>query len=123
MPSLVSMIDFASASMDELRALHDLASLVGDTAYAFVWTDRCKVRGQSDRFNAAGELMQRLGDALTDVAGAAAREVKGRRPIALIDRETRLQIVARPILEDGDTTETATFIGELAAFLADDAKG
>ena len=41
-PDLVGMIDFASASLDDLQALHDLADLVGGVAYALVWTGRCQ---------------------------------------------------------------------------------
>ena len=119
-PGLVSMVDFASASLEELQSLRDLADQVGGVAYATVWTGRCKGRG--GRYNAAGELMQWLGDALTDVESAAVDELQRRRPTSLDDRKARLASIAERIIFNGDTTETATLIQELATLAAEQAK-
>ncbi|CAA2161220.1 hypothetical protein MBRA_06380 [Methylobacterium brachiatum] len=113
--SLVDQIDFASVSLNDLQALHDIADLVGGVAYATAWTGRCKARGPGDHYNAAGELMQRLGDALTDVESAAIREARRRQPTTPDDRETRLKILAMPVIENGDLDETEAFARELAA--------
>ncbi|MCJ2092810.1 hypothetical protein MKK67_09890 [Methylobacterium sp. J-072] len=113
--NLVDQIDFASVSLDDLQALHDIADLVGGVAYATAWTGRCKARGAGDHYNAAGELMQRLGDALTDVESAAIREARLRRPTTRDDRETRLKILALPVIQNGDHDDTAAFARELAA--------
>ncbi|TXN51700.1 hypothetical protein [Methylobacterium sp. WL2] len=112
--SLVEQIDFASVSLNDLQALHDIADLVGGVAYATAWTGRCKARGPGDHYNAAGELMQRLGDALTDVESAAIREAQRRQPTTPDDRETRLKILAMPVIENGDLDETEAFARELA---------
>ncbi len=114
-PSLVDMIDFTSASLDDLQALHDLADLVGGVAYATVWTGRCKARGPSDNYNAAGKLMQWLGDALTDVETAAINEARRRRPAKPADCETRLKMLALPVIQNGDPDETVAFARELLA--------
>ncbi|MCJ2016880.1 hypothetical protein MKK84_05465 [Methylobacterium sp. E-065] len=114
-PNLVSMLDLASATLDELQSLHDLADRVGSAAYAFVWTGRCKKRGLNGDFNVAGELMQWLGDALTDVETAATDEARRRPPTNRTDRETRLKILAVPIVQNGDPDETEAFARELLA--------
>lgn len=116
-PSLVEMIDFASASLEDLRSLHDIADLVGGVAYATVWTARCKARGRGDDPNVAGKLMQWLGDALTDVETTAHNEARRRTPSHPMDRETRLQILARPTIQNGSTDETETLARELLAWV------
>ncbi|SFN00424.1 hypothetical protein [Methylobacterium pseudosasicola] len=112
-PGLVGMVDFAAASLDELQSLRDLADQVGGVAYATMWTGRCKGRG--GHYNAVGELTQWLGDALTDVETAAFDEARRRRPTTHADRETRLKMLARPVIQNGDPDEIAAFAGELAA--------
>ena len=119
--SLVDQIDFASASLEDLQALRSTAALVGDVASAVCWQARCHARGWSeqsapgDRYNAAGKLMNWLGDALTDVESAANKEARGRQATTAADRETRLAILAMPVVENGDPDETAAFAGELLA--------
>jgi hypothetical protein len=113
--SLVDLIDFASASLEELQALHDLADRVGSFAYALVWTGRCKADGPGGLYNAAGKLMQWLGDALTSVETAANEEAKLRRPTTASERETRLEILALPTIQNGDPDEIAAFASELLA--------
>ncbi|MGU3407906.1 hypothetical protein [Methylobacterium brachiatum] len=119
--SLVDQIDFASASLEDLQALRSTAALVGDVASAVCWQGRCHTRGWSeqsnpgDRYNAAGQLMHWLGDALTDVESAANKEARGRRAATAADRETRLAILAMPVVENGDPDETAAFARELLA--------
>ncbi|MCJ2019967.1 hypothetical protein MKK84_21465 [Methylobacterium sp. E-065] len=114
-PNLVSMLDIASATMNELQSLHDLADRVGGAAYALVWTGRCKKRGSNGDFNVAGELMQWLGDALTDVETAAIDEARRRSPTNRTDRETRLKILAVPVIQNGDPDETEAFAHQLLA--------
>ncbi|MCJ2070060.1 hypothetical protein MKK75_14860 [Methylobacterium sp. J-030] len=113
--SLVAMLDLASASLDDLQSLHDLADRVGNSAYALAWTGRCQARGSRGEFNVAGELMQWLGDALTDVETAANDEARRRRPTTRADRETRLEMLALPVIRNGDPDETAAFARELLA--------
>ncbi|SFM92753.1 hypothetical protein [Methylobacterium pseudosasicola] len=118
--SLVDQIDFASASLEDLQALHDIANTVADVASAMAWTGRCHARRWSeqsapgDHYNAAGKLMNWLGDALTDVESAANKEAKRRRPTTSCDREKRLEILAAPVIQNGDPDETAAFARELA---------
>ncbi|MCJ2124777.1 hypothetical protein [Methylobacterium sp. J-077] len=119
--SLVDQIDFASASLEELQSLHDLADRVGSFAYALVWTGRCHTRGwdesknPGDQYNAVGKLMQWLGDALTDVETAANDEARRRRPTTSSDRETRLEMLALPVIQNGDPDQTEAFARELLA--------
>jgi hypothetical protein len=61
-----------------------------------------------------------LSDELTHVEHLACEEMKKRRPTDLPDRERRLAWIAAPIIQNGDTTETAAFVGDLATWLADD---
>ena len=118
-PNLVSLIDLASATMEDLQALHDTAQSLGDAAGAFAWTARCHTKGWAsynapgDGHNAAGRLMQWLGDALSNVQHAANEEAKRRVAANSDDREIRWQIIARPILENDDPAEIAAFARDL----------
>ena len=49
--------------------------------------------------------------------------MRKRQPADRWDRERRLAWIAAPIIQNGDIDETAAFIGELAGFMADEAKG
>ena len=113
--SLVDQIDFASATMEDLRSLYDIADTVSATAYAFVWGSRCKAPGSNGQYNAAGKLMQWLGDALTEVESAAIQEARQRTLGTQDDREIRLQLIVRSTIENGDLDE----IRELAGALVD----
>ncbi|MCJ2049658.1 hypothetical protein [Methylobacterium sp. J-070] len=114
-PSLVGMLDLASASLEDLQSLHDVADLVGGVAYAMCWQARCRIHGPSEGYNAAGKLMQWLGDALTDVETAANKEARRRRPANSADRETRLEMLALPVIQNGDPDEAEAFARELSA--------
>ena len=59
--------------------------------------------------------MQWLGDALTDVETAANNEARRRRPGNRSDRETRLEMLALPVIQNGDPDETEAFARELLA--------
>ncbi|MHC2109277.1 hypothetical protein [Methylobacterium sp. CM6246] len=113
--SLVGQIDFASGSMEDLRALWDSAHSVGNAAYAMAWTGRCHTGPAGEQHNAAGKLMQWLGEALANVADEARKEARRRRPKTPDERETRLTILAGPAIENGDPDEIAALAGEMAA--------
>lgn len=125
--SFADRVDFASATLKDLVAIHDTAKLVGEVAQAVVWQGRCTVSAAQKRpdksYNAAGELMVWLSDELINVEHLAYTEMKKRQPADRWDRERRLAWIAAPIIQNGDINETAAFIGELAAFMADEAKG
>ena len=121
--SLVGQIDFTSGSMEDLRSLRDIANAVSDVAYAMAWTGRCHTRAGGEQHNAAGKLMQWLGEALTDVADEARKEARRRRPKTPDERETRLTILAGPTIENGDPDEIAAFAGELLAHAAAELAG
>ena len=72
-------------------------------------------RGGHGEHNAPGKLMQWLGDALTDVETAANNEARRRRPGNRSDRETRLEMLALPVIQNGDPDETEAFARELLA--------
>ena len=128
-PSLIGQIDFASGTMEDLRSLRDIANSVADVAYAMAWTGRCHTRAWGDhdlpgeQHNAAGKLMQWLGEALADVADEARKEAQRRRPKTPCDRETRLTILAGPTIESGDPDETAAFAGEMGAHVVAELAG
>ena len=72
--NLVSLIDFTSATMSELLTIRNIAGCIGDVAYAHAWGARCRkganAWGGVDH-NAAGKMVNSLGDALTAVQSAA----------------------------------------------------
>jgi hypothetical protein len=120
---LVDLVDFASASLEDLQAIHDTADEVGGLAHALVWTGRCKARGRGDQPNLAGELMQWLGDALTDVETAANAAARRRIPKDRLDRETRLKMLALPVIKNGDPDEAEAFAHELLAYAKAEREG
>lgn len=61
--------------------------------------------------------MQWLGDALTDVESAAHNEARRRTPLHPMDRETRLQILALPTIQNGSTDEAEALARELLAWV------
>ncbi|SFM06084.1 hypothetical protein [Methylobacterium pseudosasicola] len=125
-PRLVDMLDLASATMDELRAIQDIAEHVGAAAYAYTWGPRCGTRG--GRYGAVepndiGKLMHWLGDALTDVETAVDEEVARRAPANHADRETRLSMRAVTIIDDGDPETIRAFALELLDHAAAEFRG
>ncbi|MCJ2055934.1 hypothetical protein MKL09_05140 [Methylobacterium sp. J-048] len=114
-PDLVGMLDLTSASMEDLRAVHDVADLVGSVAYATTWQGRCKMRGYGDEANAAGKLMQWLGDALTDVETATSAEAARRVPGNSSERGRRLSIWAASVIDNDDPKSIEAFARELLA--------
>lgn len=115
---LVDQVDFASATMSELLTLRDIAETIGNVAYAHSWGARCR-KGTNAwgaaNHNAAGELMQSLGDALTAVESAAEAEAKRRTPSGEGERETRLYMLATATIDNGDPGEIEAFARELLA--------
>ncbi|WP_267423164.1 hypothetical protein [Methylobacterium sp. GC_Met_2] len=128
-PNLVSMLDLGSASMEDLRALRETADMVGGTAFAVCWQDRCKARGwrqqnpPADQYNVAGQLMQWLGDALTDVETAVDRELDRRTPSDSHNREIWLTMRAWPVINDGDPDAIEAFARELLDHAAAERRG
>jgi hypothetical protein len=110
------MLDLASATMGELQAIHDVAERIGSVAYAHAWGARCR-KGENKHgapyFNAAGDLVQWLGDALTAVETAVHMEARRRTPASVFEREIRLQILAVPVTQNGDDEELEAFAREL----------
>lgn len=119
--SLAGMLDLTSATIGDLLVLHDLTNRIGSIVYAHTWGPRCR---QSENkhgapyFNAAGKLVQWIGDALTAVETAAHAEARRRTPTNGDDRETRLSILAVTTIENGDPDETEGFAHELLAHAA-----
>lgn len=118
--SLVDQIDLTAATLDDLVALYDTANLIADMAHAMCWQGRCHARGWNERanpgdqYNVAGDLMQWLGDEMTEVVSATVQEATQRVPSTETDREARLMLMARGVIEDGDHERTAAFARELS---------
>ncbi|MCJ2133251.1 hypothetical protein MKK69_04080 [Methylobacterium sp. J-026] len=90
---LVAMLDLASASLSDLRAIQDMAENVEALADAYTWGPRCcldSARSADPVFNEAGKLMRWIGDALADVQTAIRKEVSRRAPSTALEKETRL---------------------------------
>ena len=115
---IVDRIDIGSATMEELQSFHDLADRVGSFAYALSWTGRCQVRGERDHMNAVGDFMTVLGDALTEVETACIDEARRRAPTGRDEREIQFQLLALPVIQNGDLDEVEAFSRDLAAFAA-----
>ncbi len=119
--SVAGMLDLTSATMEELRAVHELADRIGGVAYAHAWGARCR-RGENKHgapyFNAAGDLVQWIGDALTAVETAVHKEVRRRTPTNDRDREARLSLLAVTTIDNGDPDETESFARELLTHAA-----
>ncbi|MCJ2052107.1 hypothetical protein [Methylobacterium sp. J-070] len=78
--------------------------------------------GASD-YNDAGKLVQWLGDALTDVESVVDKEVRRRVPTGRHDRETRLEMIAPPVIQNGDPDQIEAFADELLAHAAAERRG
>lgn len=113
--SIVGQVEFSSATVEELSLIQEKARLLADIANASAWQGCCAG-------NAAGNLMTWLGDELTVLESEAARELQRRQPTTLRDREKRLAAVAERIISNNDDVETATFIQELTAWAAEQAR-
>ncbi|MCJ2061007.1 hypothetical protein MKL09_31370 [Methylobacterium sp. J-048] len=116
--SLVGMLDFASASLDDLQAIRGVADAVGGVAYAYTWGPRCGTR--TGRYGATepnelGKLIHWLGDALTEIESAAELEASRRVPSTCADRETRLSMCAVTTIDSGDPAAIEAFAHELVA--------
>lgn len=125
-PNLVGLLDLASAATDDLQTLGELAERIGGVAYAHVWGPRCHLgtgRYGVPEYNEAGKLMLWLGDALTNVETAVDREVARRAPADNCERETRLSMRARLIIDNGDPEQIETFARELLDHAAAGRKG
>jgi uncharacterized protein YfkK (UPF0435 family) len=108
------MIDLPSASLNELRTIHDMAEHFGAAAYA--WESCCRPRTgrQGDpEFNQAGKLMSWLGDALAAVETEIRKETQRRVPDNALDQETRLAMLAVQTIENGSPDEVDAFAREL----------
>ncbi|GJE53340.1 hypothetical protein GOFOIKOB_6419 [Methylobacterium tardum] len=113
--NIVDQVDFASADIRELQALHGRMRELSSVAYAMSVMECC-----AD--NAAGRLLHWLADELTTVESKAADELQSRQPTDFWDRRTRLAAVAERIIDNGDNAETAGFIQELTAWAAEQAR-
>jgi hypothetical protein len=119
--SLVEMLDLGSATMGELQVIHEVAERIGSIAYARAWGPRCR-RGENKHgapyHNAAGDLVNWIGDALTAVEAAVHKEARRRTPTHGDDREARLSLLAVTTIDNGDPDETEGFARELLAHAA-----
>jgi hypothetical protein len=119
--SLVEMLDLGSATMGELQVIHEVAERIGSIAYAHAWGPRCR-RGENKHgapyHNAAGDLVNWIGDALTAVEAAVHKEARRRTPTHGDDREARLSLLAVTTIDNGDPDETEGFARELLAHAA-----
>jgi hypothetical protein len=121
--SLVGMLGLTSASMNELQTIRDVAERVGSVAYVHAWGPRCRNGANAygaPHFNAAGKLVQWVGDALTAVESAAEEEARRRTPESRDDREGRLSMLAVTTIDNGDPDETEAFARELLAHVEAD---
>ena len=120
------MLDLASASIIELQAIRDVAERVSSVAYVHAWSPRCRDRVNASgapHFNAAGKMVQWVGDALTAVESAVEKEAQRRTPTNRDDRETRLSMLAVTTIDNGDPDETEAFARDLLAHAEAERRG
>lgn len=125
-PSLVDMLDLASATMDDLQTIRDFADRIGSVAYLHAWNPRCYAGANAHgapHYNAAGRLVQWIGDALTEVESAAEKEARRRVPDDRNDRETRLSVLAVRTIDNGDPDQTEAFAQDLLALVEAERQG
>ncbi|MBE7203713.1 MAG: hypothetical protein INR70_38780, partial [Parafilimonas terrae] len=119
--ALVPTIDFASASMSELRAIREAADLVASVAGAATWQG-CNRRPDHPsgavEHNEAGKLLSWLSDAMGFVVNAAEHEARGREPGTEADQATRLAMLTQNTIENGEPAEIAQIARELLAHAA-----
>lgn len=115
---LVDQVDFTSATMAELLTIRNIADRIGGVAYAHAWSSRCG-RGRNPwgaaNHNAAGKLLNSLGDALTEVETAAEMEAKRCKVSGEDERTARLYLLAPATIDTGDPDEIEAFARELLA--------
>ena len=112
------MLDLASATIHELQTIRDVAERIGSVAYTHAWNPRCHEGANAygaPHYNAAGRLVQWIGDALTDVESAAEKEARRRVPGNRDDRETRLSMLAVTTINNGDPETIEELACELFA--------
>ena len=119
------MLDLASAH--ELQTIRDVAERSRRRRLR-PWLVRPACQegsrlGGSD-YNAAGKLVQWLGDALTDVESAADDEARQRRPPAsLTTARLGWRCCRRPVIHNGDPDEIDAFARELLAHAEAERRG
>lgn len=119
---LVPTVDFAGASLRELRAIREAADLVCNVACAATWQGSNRLSDDPNggaRFNRAGELMRWVSDALCHVVTAAQDEARRRLPDNNDDRGERLAMLAGSTIDNEDAAEIAAFARELLAIVED----
>ncbi|MCJ2115731.1 hypothetical protein MKK65_03835 [Methylobacterium sp. J-001] len=115
-PNLISMLDLASASMEDLHTIRETARLVGSVADAVLCQPRAWESGvPRPTRNDAGKLMRWVSDALSAVETAVEQEAAGRTSLGADDRGTRLHVLAGVTIDNDDPDELAAFAHDLLA--------
>jgi hypothetical protein len=105
--ALLPTVDFAGASMGELRDIFKAAELVCEVAS----------KAAHNRHGRAGKLARWVSNALCAVLTEAVDEARRRAPSNGDDRATRLSLICNAILDNEDPAETAAFACELLAMV------
>ena len=105
-------IDPKAMPLQDLISLHSSVNLLSDVADAI----SCQPKSMTgDRWNAAGSMVNWLGNGLSDATEAVAAEMRTREASGCIERDQRLASLAPAILEGGDPAAALALAREILA--------
>ncbi|KQP02630.1 hypothetical protein [Methylobacterium sp. Leaf93] len=108
-----SLPDVAAIALPELRALHDVADLLHELCHALRCQPRCSTEQGGSK--PAGDFVERLLAQCQEVMAACVAEANQRKPATPSEVDERLCILARAVIENGDSAQTAALARDLQA--------
>lgn len=103
----------AAIALPELRALYDVADLLHELCHALKCQPRCWTH--ENGFKPAGDFVERLLVQCQEVMAACEDEAEQRKPADPYETDERLCILARMVIENGDTEQVMAFARDLSA--------
>jgi hypothetical protein len=110
---LAPLPDVATVSLPDLRALFDIADLLHELCHALKCQPRCHDEQRGDK--PAGAFVERLLVQCQEVMAACEDEAEQRKPATPYETDERLCILARMVIENGDTAQVLAFARDLSA--------
>lgn len=108
-----SMPDPAAIALPELRALYDVADLLHELCHALKCQPRCWTH--ENGFKPAGDFVERLLAQCQEVMAACEDEAEQRKPADPYETDERLCILARMVIENGDSEQILAFARDVQA--------
>lgn len=107
------MPDPAVISFSELSALHDVSNLLHELCHALKCQPRCGTAGQDD--NPARVFVDRILDQCSRMMDACEKQARRREPASPWEADERLCIIARAVIENGDSEQILAFARDVQA--------